>query len=153
MQKILVSACLLGEKVRYDGTNKLLNHPTIIQWQEEKRIVALCPEVSGGLSVARPPAEIQAKGIILTNTGRDVTEQFHKGAQKALSLCKQHNIQHALLKARSPSCGNEEVYNGEFNGRSIAGSGVTAGLLQKHGIKVFNENQIEKLVTTIETHY
>lgn len=145
MQKILVSACLLGDKVRYNGTDKLLSHPAIVKWQSQKRIVPLCPEVAGGLPVPRPPAEIQANGTIIARTGENVTKEFELGAQIALRLCVQHQIQYALLKARSPSCGNEEIYNGSFSGEVVQGAGVTAQILQKHGVQVFNEKQIDTL--------
>jgi uncharacterized protein YbbK (DUF523 family) len=150
MQKILVSACLLGEKVRYNGTDKLVSHPVIAKWQEQKRLVLICPEVSGGLPVPRPPAEIQNDGLIFTSTGEDVTQAFQRGAKHALELCQQHSIEYALLKARSPSCGNTEIYDGSFNSKTIPGSGVTAKLLIEHGIQVFNETQIDVLANLLE---
>lgn len=135
----------MGDKVRYNGTDKLLLHPAIQQWQSQQRIIPLCPEVAGGLPVPRPPAEIQKNGVILTSSGTDVTKAFEQGAQRALALCQQHHIKYALLKARSPSCGNEEVYNGEFSGEVKPGAGVTATLLKTNGIRVFNETQIDEL--------
>ena len=149
MQKILVSACLLGEKVRYNGTDKLSSHPAISQWQSEKRIVPLCPEVSGGLPTPRPPAELQPDHRVIAKFGGDVTAQFEKGAAIALKLCQQHHIQFALLKARSPSCGNKEIYDGSFTGKVITGAGVTAALLMEHGINVFNEEEIDGLAETL----
>ena len=97
----------------------------------------------------RPPAEIQKNGTIIARTGENVTDEFKRGAQIALRLCVQHQIQYALLKARSPSCGNEEIYNGRFTGEVVSGAGITARLLQEHGIQVFNESQIDELAEII----
>lgn len=139
MEKILVSRCLLGHRVRYDGGA----HGPFDQlgaWQAEGRIVPLCPEVAGGLPTPRPPAEISSgQGVqvwssqarVLTEAGEDVTAQFVDGAQQALTLVRQHGIRLAVLKSRSPSCGNRETYDGSFSGQKIAGEGVTAALLRR----------------------
>jgi uncharacterized protein YbbK (DUF523 family) len=58
MQQILVSSCLLGRPVRYDGRAKTSDSTLLAQWQAEGRLITVCPELSGGLSVPRPPAEI-----------------------------------------------------------------------------------------------
>lgn len=142
MQKILVSACLLGIKVRYDGGDCLQNASLWAQWQQEERLVAVCPEVAGGLSTPRPPAQI--RGIhVVTHEGRDVTQEFHRGAKQALSLCQKHDIKLAILKAKSPSCGNEQIYDGNFTKTLVDGQGITAALLTEHRIRVFNENQLD----------
>ncbi len=159
MNKILISACLLGQPVRYDAKSLASEHTLLKQWQLQKRLIAFCPEVSGGLTTPRPPAEIIARSdtlvggqAVLTNqaststeAGLDVSAEFKKGAQLALELCLQYHIKFALLSARSPSCGNEKIYNGQFNKTLIDGLGVTAALLVNHGIKVFNQFQIEEL--------
>jgi len=164
MNKILISACLLGEPVRYDGKSLASEHPAIKQWQQQDRILAFCPEVFGGLPTPRPPAEIiassanmvggqavlAAQASIQTQSGEDVSQEFIKGAQQALTLCQQHHIQFALLSARSPSCGNEKIYSGQFNKTLIDGMGVTAALLKQHGIEVFNQFQIDELVQSLE---
>lgn len=150
MEKLLVSRCLLGHKVRYDGgahgPYDLLQH-----WQDEGRIVALCPEVAGGLPTPRPPAEIpggQGGGVldgrlpVLTDDGADVTAAFVAGAEIALRLVNQHGLRVAVLKARSPSCGNTHTYDGSFGGQLVEGDGVTAALLKRHGVRVFNETQL-----------
>lgn len=150
MQKILVSACLLGAKVRYDGGDCAQDASLLEKWSTEGRLVAVCPEVAGGLSTPRPPAEI--KGIqVMTNQGRDVTKEFQRGAEHALALCQKHNIKLAILKAKSPSCGNEQIYDGSFSKILIAGQGITAALLTKHGIRVFNENQLESIALYLNT--
>jgi len=143
MQKILISACLLGEKVRFDGKSKKINAEILKVWQAENRLVLLCPEVAGGLSVPRAPAEIQG-GSVMDILGEDVGQAFSQGAQKALALCQQHDIHVAVLKEGSPSCGVTQINDGTFSHTKIAGQGMTTGLLQKHGVKVFSEHQLEE---------
>ncbi len=156
MEKILISACLLGEPVRFDGQSKAIDNNMIHSWLKEGRLVTVCPEVFGGLTTPRPAAEIMANSHhktsspltikVQTKESVDVSQAFIKGAQQALTLCKQHDIKFALLSARSPSCGNEKIYDGTFSKNLIDGQGVTADLLNKHGIQVFNQDQIEQLV-------
>jgi uncharacterized protein YbbK (DUF523 family) len=148
--KVLVSRCLLGEPVRYDG--KASGHwSLLLEWQAQGRVVALCPEVEGGLPTPRPAAEIiggQGRQVlagearIIASTGTDVTDPFLAGACVALALVKAHGIGVAVLKANSPSCGNEHTYDGTFSGNRVAGQGVTAALLAQAGVKVFNELQL-----------
>lgn len=142
---ILVSACLLGDKVRYDGTDKALSNDLLNKWREQHHIVPLCPEVSGGLPVPRLPAEIQPDSRILNKQRQDVTQYFKKGADLALQQCQKHQIKVALLKANSPSCGNEQIYNGQFSGELIVGMGITARRLIENGVTVFNEHQLEEM--------
>ncbi|WP_440876929.1 DUF523 domain-containing protein [Thalassotalea sp. PLHSN55] len=146
MEKILISSCFLGARVRYNAELKPLLHPLIDKWQKEGRFVAICPEVSGGLPTPRAPAEMQPQSqLIFTNKGEDVTAYFNQGAQLALDLCRQHHIRFALLKESSPSCGSGKIYDGSFSQKKIAGQGVTSALLLKHGIEVFSEETIEEL--------
>jgi len=148
MHKILVSSCLLGTPVRYDGTGVQLLHPQIMTWQQQKLIVPFCPEVAGGLPTPRDPAEISNDKVI-TNIGDDVTAEFKLGARKALQLCQQHNIRFALLKESSPSCGRNTIYDGSHSGTKVKGMGLTASLLEKNGIKVFSEQQMPALVQAL----
>ena len=152
MKKILVSACFLGHKVRYDGQHSLLEHPQLKQWQEEGRIVHFCPEMAGGLTTPRLPAEITSRHpvMVVNIQGEDVTPQFLQGAELAVDKVKESGACCALLKSRSPSCGNRETYNGEFNNTLTPDSGVTASELQRHGIPVFNEREIDQLIEFIE---
>lgn len=146
MEKILISACLLGNPVRFDGGSKTQQHPMLTRWKQERRLVLQCPEVAGGLAVPRPAAEIQSDSahlIVKTNTGVDVTAAFHKGAQVSLELCQAHQIKVAILKESSPSCGSSNVHDGRFIGHKIAGEGVTTRLLRQHGVQVFSEHQID----------
>ncbi|MBL7003196.1 MAG: DUF523 domain-containing protein [Gammaproteobacteria bacterium] len=154
MSKILFSECLLGAPVRYDAQSKPINHPLIQQWKNQGRLVAFCPECSAGLTTPRNAAEIQkgdgfsvlsGDSQIITNQNENVSNEFVAGAKLALQLCEQHNIQYAILTAKSPSCGNELIYDGSFTGNLVAGLGVTAALLSQNGIKVFNQHQIDQL--------
>lgn len=151
MEKILVSRCLLGHQVRYDGG---AHGPfaLLARWQQEGRLVALCPEVAGGLPTPRPPAEIpggqgglvlDGQRPVLTVDGEDVSAAFLAGAEIALELVQQHGIRLAVLKARSPSCGNRENYDGSFSGTRVSGEGVTAALLRRAGVQVFSEEELE----------
>ncbi len=150
MHKILVSACLLGAPVRYDGRSQGLDNGLLARWQAEGRLLALCPEVAGGLPVPRAAAEIQADGRVLTINGLDLTSAFTAGAEAALALCRQQGIRLALLKEGSPSCGANRVYDGRFCGVSQAGAGVTSRLLRQHGVQVFAETQLEALATVLQ---
>lgn len=143
MFKVLVSSCLLGEPVRYDGKSKGISHQILDKWQSQGRIISFCPEVAGGLPTPRPAAEISHSGRVLTIDSIDVTDAFLLGAQKALSLCLKNKIKFAILKEGSPSCGRNEIYDGSHQNRKISGMGLTAELLERNGIKVFSEFQIE----------
>jgi uncharacterized protein YbbK (DUF523 family) len=152
MEKILVSRCLLGHRVRYDGG---AHGPfdLLAVWQAQGRVVPLCPEVAGGLPTPRPPAEIpggQGGAVldgrlpVVTDSGEDVTRAFVAGAAAALELIARHGIRLAVLKARSPSCGNVENYDGSFSGTRVAGEGVTAAALKRAGVAVFNETELQE---------
>ncbi len=154
-QKILISACLLGAEVTYDGGSNFLAHPLLVQWQKEGRLVSGCPEVAGGLPIPRPAAQISgiggAAGVfdqtahVLKKNGGDVTAYFVRGANEMLALAKKHNIKLAIMKEGSPSCGSHEISDGAFSGRRISGNGVTVELLRKNGVTVFSENEIAKV--------
>lgn len=151
MEKILISACLYGHAVRYDGNDNLVTHPLLNKWRKQGRLVVLCPEISGGLPTPRPPAEIQTDGNVATITGDDATAAFQAGAKAAVALCQQHNIQLALLKENSPSCGSHFIYNGQFDGTRITGQGLAAAALTAHGIKVFSEYQLDELACALNS--
>ena len=150
MNKILVSACFLGQRVRYNGKAKALSHQLMSSWQQQGRFISICPEMAGGLSVPRSPAEIQLDNSLVINSQKtDVTAEFLLGAQKALALCKKHNIRFALLKESSPSCGSQMIYDGSFSNKKISGQGITSQLLTSNGIEVFSEFNITKLAERI----
>lgn len=153
--KLLISACLLGQKVRYDGSDKDQRGALLNELIEQGRVLAICPEVAGGLSVPRLPAEIQnadgaavlaGQARVLDSSGNDVTQAFLDGARQALQLAQQNNAKAAILKERSPSCGSQAIYDGTFSKQLRSGRGVTAALLEQHGLKVFNETQINEAV-------
>ena len=146
MTKILVSACLLGAPVRYNGTDKKTNHPILQRWIDEGRVVPACPEVLGGLGTPRPPAEItRIDGLrrVRASSGRDVTAEFERGAAEALEQAIRHGARVAILKEGSPSCGTTYVYDGTFTGTRVTGAGVTASLLREQGVRVFSETALE----------
>ena len=141
--KILVSACLLGTPCRYDGKSK--RHPLIDELSEKHDLVPVCPEVLGGLPTPRTPSERVGERVMMQD-GRDVTENYRTGAQKALETALHEGCTLAVLKARSPSCGKGEIYDGTFTKTLISRDGVTAELLAKHGIRVLTEEEILSLL-------
>ncbi|PIP80637.1 MAG: hypothetical protein COW84_04145 [Gammaproteobacteria bacterium CG22_combo_CG10-13_8_21_14_all_40_8] len=140
--KILISACLLGERVRYDAKLLDIKSQQILYWQQQNLLVPLCPEVLGGLATPRAKAELNVQRQAWTEDGKNLSTFFQQGAEKALQLAKQHQVIMAILKSKSPSCGNQKIYNGDFEGILIQGQGITAKLLSENGIAVFNENQL-----------
>lgn len=136
---ILVSACLLGEKCRYDGEGKPC--AALDSLKERYNFIPICPEVLGGLKTPRDPSEIRG-GKVVTKGGADNTKAFKRGAQAALEIAKKHNCKTAILKSKSPSCGRGEIYDGSFTGTLTEGNGTAAALLIKNGIRVLTENEI-----------
>ena len=159
MSNILISACLLGRPVRYDGKGKPLAHPAIDRWKAEGRLVAFCPEQAGGLSTPRPPAEIEGgasgedviegRARVIEKTGGDVTKAFVEGGEKAADFARTNGCAYALLIDGSPSCGSGFIYDGSFSGVRHPGRGVTAALLRRAGVEVFSDREIEALVARI----
>lgn len=151
MQYVLVSACLLGHPVRYDGRSVPGDHNVLAGWLDAGRVVPVCPEVAGGLPVPRPPAEIKpgadavavlaGRARVMTVSGEDATRPFVAGAQQALDVARRRAIRIAVLKEGSPSCGSGYVYDGSFSGQRQPGVGVTAHLLAEAGVRVFSEHQ------------
>ncbi|RYB97082.1 DUF523 domain-containing protein [Ciceribacter ferrooxidans] len=159
VSNILISACLLGRPVRYDGKGKPLVHPAIDRWKAEGRLVAFCPEQAGGLSTPRPPAEIEGgatgedviegRASVIEKTGRDVSQAFVEGGRKAVDFARAHGCAYALLIDGSPSCGSGFIYDGSFSGGRHPGLGVTAALLRRAGIEVFSDREIEALAARL----
>ncbi len=141
-EKLLISACLVGENVKYNGKN---NRIDISKLNDKYELISFCPEVEGGLPTPRPPSEIVSNNPlkIVNNRKVDVTHYFLKGAKKALDICKRLNIKKALLKENSPSCGKNFIYDGSFTNTLKAGQGVTVTLLTKNSVEIFNENEID----------
>jgi uncharacterized protein YbbK (DUF523 family) len=151
VERILVSSCLLGSRVRYNGTAKTVHTGLVDRWRAEGRLVPFCPEVSGGLPVPREPAEmtgpasavLDGTAPILTASGADVTDEFLRGARLALDTARDSGARMAILKEGSPSCGSHRVYDGTFTGTSVPGTGVTTTLLERNGIRVFSEDDLD----------
>lgn len=133
--KIVVSACLLGENCKYNGGNNFSEK--LMRFSEGHEIIAVCPEVLGGLNTPRDPSEI-VDGAVMTKTGRSVDTEFRRGAREALELVRLQGAALAILQSRSPSCGVKEIYDGSFSGRLIKGQGVFAHLLAEAGIDVID---------------
>lgn len=141
-QPILVSACLLGVCCRYDGESK--PNADVIKLREKYILIPICPEVDGGLPTPRTPSE-RVGDKVLMRDGKDVTENYRKGAEEALRKAKEYSCNIAILKARSPSCGSDKIYDGSFSGNLADRDGVCAELLKKNGITVFTEEEIHLL--------
>lgn len=142
MDKLLVSACLLGTPCRYDGKSKA--SAAVCALREYYELIPVCPERDGGLPTPRTPSERQGERVV-TGDGRDVTAEYRRGAALALARCTECGCKAAVLKERSPSCGCGEIYDGTFSRTLTPGDGVTAELLKAHGIRVYGESDAETL--------
>ena len=147
-EKLLISSCLLGELVKYNGHHNLLDESILEKLKSRYTLYPICPETEGGLSTPRIPCEIISINPlqVVNKDNQDQTREFVLGANKALELCKKVGISKAVLKANSPSCGNKTIYDGTFSGKKIVGQGVTALLLNKNSIEVFSEEELERLI-------
>ena len=143
MEKILISACLVGEHCRYDGADK--KSPYIDELNKYFDLVPFCSEVEGGLETPRSPGEIK-NGRVYNKKGENVTKQYNLGAEKALKLCKLLNIHICILKDKSPACGVYEIYDGTFSGKTKKGQGITASLLSSLDFWVLSEDDIPMLL-------
>ena len=144
---LLISACLMGIKCRYDGGRKPL--PCLDELMEKHVLIPVCPEVIGGLPTPRVPAE-RIGDKVITKDGRDVTAEYQKGAEEALKLAQMTGCTHALLKERSPSCGCGMIYDGSFSGGLCKGDGVCGALLKANGIEVLGESRVQELLEVEE---
>ena len=139
-----VSLCLMGENCKYSGGNNY--SPKVIEFLADKKVIGICPEIAGGLSVPRVPCEIvevNGKRHVLTSLGEDLTDSFLEGARESLKLLRKNNIKCAILKMGSPSCGYRRIYDGTFTGRSIEGNGITAELFTKNNIEILTEEDFK----------
>ncbi|MGG6309971.1 DUF523 domain-containing protein [Paenibacillus macerans] len=145
---ILVSSCLAGLQVRYNGTDCL--HEALARLVAEKRALTVCPELLGGFATPREPAEIlggegsdvlEGNARVVDRSGRDVTEMYLRGAYETLRIARDVGADKVVLKEFSPSCGSQMIYDGTFSGEKRIGGGVTVALLRKEGIQVLSEKQ------------
>ena len=142
-EKLLVSACLLGENCKYSGGNNYI--PEVEALRERFDLIPVCPERLGGLPTPRTPSERVGERV-LTRDGRDVTEAFRQGAAKTLAIAQKEGITRAVFQVRSPSCGCGTIYDGAFSGKLVPGMGVTAELLEQNGIKICESTRIDELL-------
>lgn len=137
---ILVSACLLGVSCRYSGDGYL--HNEILQLKKEHHLIPICPEILGGLPTPRIPCEIVGDKVI-NQQGEDITEAFNKGAMETVSICKHLDVDVAILKKNSPSCGYGKIYDGTFTKKLMIGNGITTRQLIQLGIPIYNEDNFK----------
>lgn len=145
--RVLVSSCLLGIPCRYDGKSAPLEG--LAELASKVELVPVCPEQMGGLATPRPPAE-RVGDKVLTKEGGDVTEQYRRGAEIAAALAELTDCDCALLKAKSPSCGDGLIYDGTFTGTKVAGNGVTAEAVKAAGVPVFDETRWDEFLAFID---
>ena len=145
MESLLVSACLLGFNCKYSGGNNAMPEDVISALSAKYRLIPVCPETAGGLSTPRDPSERQGDRVI-SQTGRDVTAEYRRGAETALSLAEKYGCTAALMKENSPSCGSGTIYDGTFSHVVIPGDGTAAELLKANGIRVIGESRVSELI-------
>lgn len=144
MENLLISACLLGVECKYSGGSNALPEETIEKLRTRYRLIPVCPETAGGLPTPRDPSERLGERVVSCR-GADVTAQFKKGAEAALTLARRYGCTTALMKEHSPSCGSGLIYDGSFLGKLVKGDGCAAELLKAAGVSVFGENMTELL--------
>ena len=144
MENLLISACLLGVECKYSGGSNALPEETIEKLRTRYRLIPVCPETAGGLPTPRDPSERLGERVV-SYRGADVTAQFKKGAEAALTLARRYGCTTALMKEHSPSCGSGLIYDGSFLGKLVKGDGCAAELLKAAGVSVVGENMTELL--------
>ena len=147
--KVLISACLLGDNVKYSGGNNLTPELVTMLEKYNVKIVKICPECFAGLPIPRVPSEIR-EDKVFSKDGRDITEEFLSGAEKTYQIAKRKQVDFAILKERSPSCGSSFIYDGSFSGKVIEGQGLTAKKLSKENIIIFSEENLEEIEKYLE---
>ena len=149
MENVLISACLLGFECKYCGGSNKLTEQQLAALRERFRLIPVCPETAGGLPTPRDPSERLGDKVV-SNQGRDVTAQYQKGAETALTLARRYGCKAALLKEKSPSCGSGQIYDGSFTGTLVTGDGVAAQMLKEEGLIVFGESDTDLLITVFQ---
>jgi len=145
--RLMVSACLLGENCKYNGSNN--KNEKVLRFIDGHEVIPVCPEMMGGLPVPRKPAEI-CQGNVMTEDGESVDRSFRKGAAMARDLAVQKEIDLAILQPRSPSCGCKQIYDGTFSRKLIEGKGVFAQMLHDAGIKTLEPDDLNNLNDNID---
>ena len=149
--KVLISACLLGDNVKYSGGNNLTPELVTLLEKYNVDIVKVCPECFAGLPIPRLPSEIK-EGKVYSKDGRDITEEFLSGAEKTYQIAKIKQVDFAILKERSPSCGSSFIYDGSFSGKVIQGQGFTARKLNEENIVIFSEENLKEIEKYLEEY-
>jgi uncharacterized protein YbbK (DUF523 family) len=146
---IIISACLLGVKCRWNGEDN--RNDKALDLIKQEILVPVCPEQLGGLSTPRPRQEIQGgtgkdvlekRARVINEEGDDVTEQFIKGAEETLKIARLYQVKEFIGKSLSPSCSGSKIYDGTFSGKLLKGRGITAELLIRNGIKIREEEDL-----------
>lgn len=157
--KILISACLMGFKVRYNGQDKPLINSVLARWQQEQQLIVHCPELAAGLTTPRLPAELvggsgpaalNGDAKIQESDGSDVSQAYLLAAFLALKTAQDSGCRLALMTDGSPTCGSTKIYDGTFQGVTQPGMGVAAALLRQNGIEVYAEGELPALIARIE---
>ena len=138
--KILVSACLLGENCKYNGGNNLRQQ--VLAMGQEHELIPVCPEVAAGLGIPRIPIEIR-DGEVVRSDGVSVDDAIRSAVAQILAKLPQ-NIDLCVLKARSPTCGVHQIYDGSFTGTLVEGAGVLAQALLNAGFRVVDDEELPK---------
>lgn len=145
MKKLLISSCLLGNDCKYSGGSNRLDDAALAALRAKYDLVPVCPETAGGLPIPREPSE-RVGARVLSESGRDVTAEYTKGADTTEALARRFGCAAALMKAKSPSCGSGEIYDGTFSDVLVPGDGTATERLRALGIPVYSEREIEKLI-------
>ena len=148
-RKILVSSCLYGNAVRYNGCSKALRNEIFLKWKEEGRLIPVCPELDGGLDIPRMPSERTGRKVIRFD-GEDMSSEYAKGSIHALQAARENHVAFAVMKEKSPACGSSLIYDGEITGKTIHGEGTAVELLRNAGITVFSEHEIMEAAQYLE---
>lgn len=141
MAKIIVSACLLGENCKYSGGNNF--DPKVAAFAEGREVIPVCPEVLAGLGIPRTPIEIR-DGVVVSRDGVNVDAAIRTTVAHILEQLKDEDIECAILKARSPTCGVHQIYDGTFTGKLVDGAGVLAQALKEAGYTVLDNEDLEE---------
>ena len=137
--KLLVSACLLGEDCKYNGGNNLC--PKVVRLAEGREVIPVCPELEAGFGCPRTPMEI-VDGVLTDRDGKVLDEPMGKAIDRLLERIRQEEIECAILKSRSPTCGVRQVYDGTFSGTLVEGMGLFAKALQEAGYRVIDSEEV-----------
>ena len=144
-ERLLISACFLGRRCKYNGGHNALPEETLAALRERWELVPVCPETAGGLPIPREPSE-RRDARVVSRGGADVSADYERGAQTALALARRFGCRTALLKERSPSCGAGEIYDGSFSHTTVPGDGVAAEKLRAEGLRLLGESCAEELI-------